>query len=166
MMSQQPSVYPQAKPFANKDEIEAFLAKPLVAKLCTQNEDGTTHIAPLWFKYENGEFLFGTQEITHKIQNIKRDQRVTILVDGTDPTLQGVIAYGKARLDFEDVIAKRIKIFEKYIGVDNAPGLAHRLASSWNPVVIHVKPDKMITFDYSKGFGVSQNPEAEAARLL
>ena len=165
-MSHKTVVYPQAKPFASTDEIEAFLTKPLIAKLCTQNKDGSTHIAPVWFKYENGEFLFGTQEMTHKVRNIKREQRVTILVDGTDPVLQGVIAYGKAQLDFEDVIAKRIRIFEKYIGAENAPGLANKLATSWNPVVIHVKPEKMVTFDYSKGFGISKDSEAEATPLL
>ena len=31
---------------------------------------------------------------------------------------------------------------------------AERLAASWKPVIIRVKPKQMITFDYSKGVGI------------
>ena len=147
------SPYPQAKPFTPA-EAEAFLARPLIAKLATHNADGTIHIAPLWFSHQDGDILFGTQEITHKIANIKRDPRVTVLVDGVDPVLQAVMIYGTAHLEYDDVLAKRIAIFEKYMPADQAAGFAASLASAYEPVIIRVKPQRMITFDYSKGMGI------------
>jgi len=36
----------------------------------------------------------------------------------------------------------------------NAPDLANKPASSWIPVIIRVKPQRIITFDYSKVFGL------------
>jgi len=72
MSEQTKTLYPQAKPFT-VEEAETFLAQSLIAKLGTHNEDGTIHIAPLWFKYQDGDFLFGTQKITRKIENITFD---------------------------------------------------------------------------------------------
>ena len=153
MSQQRSTVYPQAFPMTF-DEIEEFLELPLIAKLSTHNKDGTIHTVPIWFKYRDGEILLGTQEISQKAQNLKRDSRVTVLVDTTEPRLKGVIVYGHAELVNEDVIPTRISIFEKYLGPEDAPGLAEKLANTWTPVAIRIKPDQIISFDYSKGFGL------------
>jgi PPOX class probable F420-dependent enzyme len=151
-------IYPQAKPFA-PDDIGQFLAQPLIAKLSTLNKDGTIHTVPIWFKYQEGEFLFGTQEISQKVRNIKRDSRATVLVETTEPNLKGIIAYGTAQLDFEDVVSKRCQIFEKYMSAEEAGALAERLAGRWNPVIVRVKVDRMVTFDYAQGFGIGAEDE-------
>jgi PPOX class probable F420-dependent enzyme len=165
MSEQQVSVYPQAHPMSS-DEMESFLARPLIAKLCTHNKDGSIHIVPIWFRYANGELLLGTQEITQKVQNIKRDNRVTVLVDTTEPRLAGVIMYGSAELDYGDVIPTRISVFEKYMDAEQAPELAARLAGQWKPVVVRIKPQRVVTFDYSKGFGVSASPDAPSLEIV
>lgn len=159
------AVYPQAKPFMNS-EIEPFLKQPLIAKLCTHNEDGTIHIAPLWFTYQNGEILLGTQEVSRKVANIKRNSAVTVLVDTHEPTLQAVIVQGQATLDYEEVISKRIAIFEKYMGAEEAVGLANQIAAAWEPLIIRVKPKQMTSFDYSKGFGISSDSNAEEMKIV
>ena len=165
MSEQTVTVYPQAHPMSS-EELDSFLARPLIAKLCTHNRDGTIHIVPIWFRYENGEILFGTQEITRKVRNIKRDNRVTVLVDTTEPKLAGVIVSGTAQLDYDDVIPTRTFIFEKYMEPEGASGLAARLAGNWKPVVIRVKPEQVISFDYRKGFGISADPDAESMTIV
>jgi PPOX class probable F420-dependent enzyme len=152
-MSEQPQTpYPQAKPFT-AEETEAFLAQPLIAKLGTHNADGTIHISPLWFDYQDGDVLLGTQEVTRKIANIKRDPQVTVLIDGVDPVLQGVLIYGTAELEYDNIFPRRVAMFEKYMPADQAVGFAESLASTWEPVIIRVKPERTITFDYAKGMG-------------
>ena len=73
--------------------------------------------------------------------------------------MKGVILYGNAQLVYEDVIPTSISIFEKYLGPEDAPGLAEKLANTWTPVAIRVKPDQVISFDYSKGFGLGSSPD-------
>jgi len=158
MSQQEKSVYPQAFPMT-PGEVENFLELPLIAKLSSHNKDGTIHTIPIWFKYREGEILLGTQEISQKVQNIKRDHRVTVVVDTTEPRLKGVIMYGTAELQYKDVIPTRISIFERYLDPEDAPGLAESLASQWKPVVIRIKPTRIISFDYSKGFGVGSTPD-------
>ena len=164
MSQQEGSIYPQAHPMT-VEEVEKFLALPLIAKLSSHNKDGTIHTVPIWFKYRKGEILLGTQEISQKVQNIKRDSRVTVMVDTTEPRLKGVIMYGNAELEYEDVIPTRVSVFEKYLDPEDAPGLAEKLASTWTPVVIRIKPDQIISFDYSKGFGLGSSPDASKIKI-
>jgi nitroimidazol reductase NimA-like FMN-containing flavoprotein (pyridoxamine 5'-phosphate oxidase superfamily) len=141
--------YPQKPPFT-QDELVAFLNEAPVARLSSMNPDGTIHNAAVYFKYDNGDILIGTQDVTHKVRNIKHNPNVTVLIDNQAPPWKGVLIYGKAELDYEDVVAKRISIFERYMPAENARKLAADLANSYTPVVIRVKPKRMTSYDYSK----------------
>ena len=88
--------------------------------------------------------------MTHKARNIKHNPNVTVLIDNQAPPWKGVLIYGEAELDYEDVVAKRISIFERYMPAENARKLATGLANSYAPVVIRVKPKRMTSYDYSK----------------
>ena len=146
---------PQCPPFANEQEMEAFLERPLLARFCSVNHDGSIHATPIYYLYQNHAFLFGTQVKAHKIQNILRNKRVTILIDTEEPILQSVLAYGEARLDFEDVLEKRVKILERYYeDPAHARAFAQRLASAWETVIIHVTPTKVVSVDYSKPYSI------------
>ena len=94
--------YPQA-PSMDKAELEAFFEQALFARLGTINEDGSVHIAPVYFKYEDNQILMATQEPSRKIKNIKRDNRVTVLIDTTDVPFKGALIYGTAELEYENI---------------------------------------------------------------
>ena len=143
--------YPQMPPLT-PEEIRRFLNQPLLAKISTLNKDGTIHSVPLVFSYDNGDILLGTQDITRKVHNIKRNPNVTVLVDDPGPPPKAVIIYGKASLDYENVIEKRAAIFEKYgRSHDQAVAFAQGLANKWEPVIIRIKSDRIVSFDYAKG---------------
>jgi len=141
--------YPQKPPLTD-EELRTFLRDAHIAHLGSLNPDGTINIAALWFKYDDGDILFGTQDITNKVRNIKRNPAVTVLIDVEEPVLRGVLIYGQAQLDYEDVLAKRVAIFERYMSSEDARGLATTLASSWAPVIIRVKPTRVSSYDYAK----------------
>ena len=82
------SNYPQMPPLT-KAEIEAFLSQPYIAKISTINEDGTIQTVPIWFLYQDNEIVMGTQDVTLKIQNLKRNPNVTVLVDDPTPPSKG-----------------------------------------------------------------------------
>ncbi len=147
--------HPQFPPFGNEEEIEAFLERPLLARFCSLNEDGTIHATPIYYVYQNGEFLFGTQVQAHKIQNIQRDPRVSVLIDTDEPVLQSVLVYGQAELDFEDLLEKRVMILERYYAdPTHARAFAERLTKAWETVIIHVRPERVVTVDYSKPYSI------------
>jgi general stress protein 26 len=107
-------------------------------------------MAALWFGYDGGDILFGTQDATNKVRNIRRSPSVTVLIDVDEPYLRGVLVYGHARLEYDDVIAKRVSIFEKYMPTEDALQFATGMASRFKPVIIRVTPDRVTSWDYSK----------------
>jgi len=142
--------YPQLPPMT-EEELVDFFDSTTFARLGTLNEDGSIHIAPVFFKYEDGEFLMATQDPSRKIRNIKRNNQVSILIDTTEVPFLGALIYGTARLDYEDVISKRVKIFERRLSSQEGETYARRIADKWACVIVHVKPQRIVSFDYSKG---------------
>jgi PPOX class probable F420-dependent enzyme len=141
--------YPQMPPFT-PEELEVFLHESPVARLCSHNPDGTIHIAAVYFKYDQGLFWMGTQEVSKKIRNIKRNPNVSILIDTQARPWKGVLVYGQAELVYEDAVAIRASIFERYMTPERAQEFAENLANHYIPAVIRVTPARMVSYDYSK----------------
>jgi uncharacterized protein len=137
-------------PPLTKGELETLLTQAPVATLCSHNRDGTIHSTPIWFKYDGKQILFGTQQDTRRIKNIKQNPDVTVVVDDRQTPYKGIVVYGRAELDYDDVITKRTAIFEKYMPRENALGLTQALAKQRKPVVIRVTPSKIVSYDYAK----------------
>jgi general stress protein 26 len=141
--------YPQL-PALNDEELIAFLDQAQFSRLGTLNEDGTIHIAPIFFKYVDGQILMATQDPSRKVRNIKRNPHVSVLIDKTEVPFIGALIYGTAELDYEDVIEKRIAIFEKRLSREDAEIYANRLSGKWQCVIIRITPTRIASFDYSK----------------
>jgi len=141
--------YPQA-PTMTDEEVVSFFEEALFARLGTINEDGTVHIAPVFFKYQDGEIRIATQDPSRKIKNIKRDNNVSVLIDISDVPFRGALIYGTAELDYEDVITKRIAIFERTRSREEAEDYARKLSDKWKCVIVRIIPQHIASFDYSK----------------
>jgi hypothetical protein len=141
--------YPQL-PSLSTEELAAFFEKALFARLGTINEDGTIHIAPIFFRYDEGQILMATQEPSRKVRNIKRNKNVTVLIDTTEVPFKGALIYGTAELDYEEVIPKRMAIFQRRLSREEAEIYARRLSGKWRCVIIRITPVRIASFDYSK----------------
>lgn len=141
--------YTQSPPLS-PDEVVEFLNFVTVARVCTFNKDGTIHAAPVWFFYEGGKLVFGTTDESVKAENIRRDNRVTILVDHEGPPTRGVILYGEAEISDENVDELALKIFKRRM--DDQRALDYRdglfKLSKW--VAVTLTPKKIASFDYVK----------------
>jgi hypothetical protein len=141
--------YPQL-PAMTDEELVAFYETTTFARLGTINEDGTIHIAPVFFKHEDGQILIATQDPSRKVRNIKRNNNVSVLIDTTEVPFLGALIYGKADLDYEDVVSKRVAIFERRLSREEGETYARRLSNKWKCVIVRITPDHIASFDYSK----------------
>ena len=141
--------YPQVPGFSEV-ELAAFLAQPLLARLSTHNTDGSIHTIPIWYEYRDGKLLLSTQTITQKVKNIQRNPQVTVLIDSNTMPYAGVMVVGTAVLNTQNAAQKRVTIFERYIG-QHGGTYAQQLAAKWEPVIIEVTPERILSFDYTKG---------------
>jgi nitroimidazol reductase NimA-like FMN-containing flavoprotein (pyridoxamine 5'-phosphate oxidase superfamily) len=129
-----------------KGEIETLLQEARIARVCCHNEDGTIHATPVWFKYENGIINIPILSQSRKARNLKRNRKVTILVDMVKPP-RGVMIYGTAELDDVDVIAKAIRVNEKYTSKEKAKAMVEDFFEETD-LIMTVKPERMVTFHY------------------
>jgi PPOX class probable F420-dependent enzyme len=146
-------------PEMTKDQIAEYLSHALIAKLATINQDGSPQLSPVWFQYDEGTVLIATYEKALKISNIKRNNKVSVLIDSTDGgiKLKGVLLRGRAEL-VRGSRCKRIEeaIYNKYLkeeGIENdsVAAVFKRLAlESVDSVCIRIKSEKMTSWDYTR----------------
>ena len=141
--------YTQSPPLST-DEVLEFLNYVTVARVCSHNKDGSIHAAPVWFFYEGGKIIFGTPVKSVKANNIRRDKRVTVLVDTEGPPTRGVLIYGEAEISEEDMDEVALKIFNRRMDSQRALDYREGLFKLAKWVAVTVTPKKIASYDYVK----------------
>jgi len=134
-------------------QIEKFLMTGRIMRLATVSEDGSPHIVPIWYLYENSRLYIETSADSVKVRNIKHNPNVAVCVDiGRDYyDVKNVIMRCKARIIKSKALARRIKekIWVKYLGSLDHP-VAKELMGFEGCVVELTPVGKKISQDYSK----------------
>jgi PPOX class probable F420-dependent enzyme len=144
-------------------EIREFLESSRTIILTSNGPGGYPHSMPMWFQAEpDGAIRMTTYGRSQKVQNLRRDPRVSLLVEsGFDYTeLKGVLFYGRAEIidDVErilDVLTAADP--SRSDGGDAEQQRAIREGMRRNAakrVLIRVKPDRVVSWDHSKLGGV------------
>ncbi len=55
--------------------------------IATTQPDGRPHVVPIWGAWVEGSFYFGTDKLSVKARNIRRDNRVVIHLESGDDTV-------------------------------------------------------------------------------
>jgi PPOX class probable F420-dependent enzyme len=84
------------------DEARAVLESDALAHLVTVNEDGTPQVSCVWVGLEDDEVAFASLGPRRKLDNIRRDPRVTLSLEGSTVSALGLkeylVVYGRARI--------------------------------------------------------------------
>lgn len=106
-----------------KDQWQTFVSEGTrTAKLSTVRDDGSPHIAPVWFLLDGDDLVFNTGQDTVKGRNLARDGRVGLCVDDDRPPFAFVALQGRAELSdrLEEVRDWAARIAARYMGEDLA----------------------------------------------
>ena len=79
------------------DGMREFLERQTFAMLATHNPDGSIHVVPLSYIFEDGRFFFATSSSSRKARNLAARPEATVTVDDRS-TLEWVSATGTAEL--------------------------------------------------------------------
>jgi PPOX class probable F420-dependent enzyme len=157
------------------EAIEQFLLDNMKVQIATIGPDGTPHLTTLFYVVEDGMVAFWTYGRSQKVVNLRRDPRITCLVeDGEDYfELRGVTIQGKARLveEYDDIRALGAKVAKRMAGAP--PGEQSDLGDFGDEIVekqarkrvgIIVEPIKVASWDHHKMAGPpgSSNQTEEA----
>jgi len=131
-----------------RQEMEEFLSEAHIARIATVKKDGSPHVAPVWFLWEGGQLVIVTYTDSLKVKNLKRDNRVAVVIDISDPG-KGVIVEGEATVSKDRVEETTRRVSAKYMKPEELDSYLESVLKV--PLsVITVKPKKIMTWDYSK----------------
>ncbi|GAA5172138.1 MULTISPECIES: pyridoxamine 5'-phosphate oxidase family protein [Amycolatopsis] len=136
------------------DEIEAFVARSRTATMATLGPNGTPHLVAMWYAVVDGKIWFETKVKSQKVVNLRRDDRITVLIeDGhTYDKLRGVSIEGRAVIsdDPDDIWRVGVSVWERYTGpyTDEAKPLVEMMMNK--RVVVRVDPERTRSWDHRK----------------
>jgi PPOX class probable F420-dependent enzyme len=79
--------------------MRATLEARRIGVLGTQNEDGSMHLTPVWYLFENDRFYVGMASASRKARNLEARPVATIIVDRREPGCESwVYASGRAEI--------------------------------------------------------------------
>jgi nitroimidazol reductase NimA-like FMN-containing flavoprotein (pyridoxamine 5'-phosphate oxidase superfamily) len=66
------------------EEVQAFLDGERTLQVASINRDGTPHHVAMWYARHDGELAFWTYGKSQKVQNLRRDPRITVMAESGD----------------------------------------------------------------------------------
>ncbi|MGK2879674.1 MAG: pyridoxamine 5'-phosphate oxidase family protein [Mycobacterium sp.] len=101
-------------------EIADFVTTSRTGTLATIGPDGQPHLTAMWYGVVDGEIWLETKAKSQKAVNLRRDPRVSFLIEGgqTYDTLKGVSFEGVAEIvdDPEIIFTVGVSVWERYTG--------------------------------------------------
>lgn len=135
-------------------EIQAFLQKERTVQVATIDHDGYPHLVAMWFVLLNNEIAFWTYAKSQKAVNLRRDPRLTCLIEAGEryDELRGVQIKGQAVIldDYETVQRIGELIWERYTGPLNENTRSMVISQAAKRVVVVVKPVEIVSWDHRK----------------
>ncbi|MFZ3495798.1 PPOX class F420-dependent oxidoreductase [Streptomyces sp. 5.8] len=115
-------------------------------KLSTVREDGSPHIAPIWFVLDGDSFVFNTGKDSVKGRNLARDGRVALCVDDDRPPFSYVILQGRAQIseDLDAMLPWSTRIGARYMGEEQGEAFGRRNAVP-GELLVRVGIEKVIS---------------------
>jgi PPOX class probable F420-dependent enzyme len=135
-------------------EVAALLDEQRTMSVATINADGWPHLVAMWFVVLDGAVHFWTYGKSRKAVNLRRDPRLTCLVEAGEGygELRGVQVVGRAALSdaSQDVSRVAEALFARYTGpVDD--GVRAALATQIpKRVAVRVEPHETVSWDHRK----------------
>ncbi|MBP2473073.1 PPOX class probable F420-dependent enzyme [Crossiella equi] len=101
-------------------EVDDFLADQRTLVVASLGPTGHPHVVPMWFTVLDGEIVFWTYASSQKVVNLRRDPRLSCLVEAGDSyeQLRGVSMEGTAEIvaDPDGVLRVGAAIAARYGG--------------------------------------------------
>ena len=136
------------------EEVHALLAGSRTMTMASIGPDGQPHLVAMWFALIDGDVCFETKAKSQKAVNLRRDPRITCLVeDGSVyEELRGAAIEGRAEVSDDPDLLWRIGVnmWERYYGpyTDEMRPMVEAMLNK--RVAVRVKAERLRTWDHRK----------------
>lgn len=138
------------------EEIGAYLDEVRVMNIATISPSGHPHLVAMWYAMVDGKPAFWTFGKSQKIMNIRRDPRITALVESGEAysELRGVELVGTARIveDVEEIVRIGATVAERYNGpaAVSAPAMEFIRKQAQKRLGVVIDVEKTVSWDHTK----------------
>lgn len=137
-----------------EEEVAVFLHERHTMTVATLGADGRPHLVAMWYGFLEGAPAFWTYGRSQKAVNLRRDPRVTCLVEAgeTYDALRGVELVGRATVleDRDEIMAVGASVFERYTGPVDEAAREALVASGAKRVAVRVEVERVVSWDHRK----------------
>jgi PPOX class probable F420-dependent enzyme len=140
----------------SEQEVTDFLAARMKVQVATVGPEGEPHLTTLFYVVDGGRIAFWTYGRSQKVLNLRRDPRISCLVEDGDDyfELRGVSITGRARLveEYDEIHRIGTLVAARMAnGVDLGDFGADLVAKqATKRVAVVVEPDKVASWDHRK----------------
>jgi general stress protein 26 len=139
-------------------EVDEYLQGRHTMNVASFNHDGTIHLVAMWYGFLESAPAFWTYGKSQKILNLKRDPRITCLVETGDSydQLRGVELVGKGIVleDRDTVMEIGRNVYERYWGELNDAASAGVEQMGAKRFAVRIEVEKVVSWDHTKLGGV------------
>jgi PPOX class probable F420-dependent enzyme len=121
---------------------QRFVAKPRIARLATTRPDVAPHVAPVWYRFEDGAFLVLTERGSAKHRNIERDPRVVLCIDDETPPYHTVLVRGRCSVEEPRGDAWRLALAVHYLGEERGRRYVESTGAE-DSVLLRIVPERI-----------------------
>lgn len=129
---------------------EALFAEPNIAVFVTIRRDGRPHATPVWYLYEDGEFVLTVGASSAKRKHLECDPRVSLVVDRRQVPYFAVTVEGTATVGPPMTQEQRRRIASRYLGAEQGARYAVERPAA-DTVTIRVRPERFWEFGHLEG---------------
>jgi len=138
----------------NDEEIRAFLEEQRTLQVATIDHDGWPHLVAMWYALINDQIAFWTYAKSQKAVNLRRDPKLTCLVETGEryDELRGVQIKGRAILTTDQETIRRVAevIYGRYVSPLNDATRQMIAAQAPKRVLVFVEPVELVSWDHRK----------------
>ncbi len=129
-------------------EMIDFLSESNLARIATVKPSGAPHVSPVWYLWENNQLFIAIPRTSVKTRNIKKNNKVAVTIDSNIGP-KGIIIEGTAELEElgEEI---ELRLIQRYVSPENLDKYVEYAHADLPSVLLRIRPEKTITWDYSK----------------
>lgn len=137
-----------AEPMSPEHRQEFLAEGTRTAILATTRRDGRPHAVPICFVLDGDDILFLTNADSVKGADMRRDPRVTLVVDDETPPFAFVMIEGTAEIsqDLDEIRRAAVEISHRYDGGENLDQFVHFATTALGSLV-RIRPSRTLALD-------------------
>jgi PPOX class probable F420-dependent enzyme len=137
------------------EEVDAFLQEQKTMSIATIGKDGRPHVIAMWYAFLDGVPCFWTFAKSQKVINLRRDPRITCMVETgeTYDQLRGVelVAHADIVEDEAEVLRFGVAEFERYQNMKVSEAILPQVQRMANKrVIVKIEVERVVSWDHRK----------------